>query len=34
LGNQEYELGSAEAGLVRAIRRMKELRREIQAEMA
>jgi hypothetical protein len=34
LGNQEYELGSTEAGLARAIRRMNELRREIQAEVA
>ena len=34
LRNQEYELGSTEAGLARAIRRMSELRREIQAEVA
>jgi hypothetical protein len=34
LGNREYELGSTEAGLARAIRRMNELRREIQAEVA
>ena len=33
-GNEEYELGSTEAGLARAIRRMSELRREIQAEVA
>ena len=31
-GDQEYELGSTGAGLARAIRRMSELRREIQAE--
>jgi hypothetical protein len=34
LGNQEYVLGSTEVGLARAIRRMSELRREIQAEVA
>ena len=34
LGDQEYVLGSTEAGLARAIRRMNELRREIQAEVA
>ena len=33
-GDQEYALGSTEAGLVRAIRRMSELRRAIQAEVA
>ena len=33
-GDQEYELGSAEAGVARAIRRMREPRREIQAEAA
>jgi len=33
-GDQEYELGSTEAGVARAIRRMRELRREIQAEVA
>jgi hypothetical protein len=33
-GDQEYELGSTEAGVARAIRRMSELRREIQAEVA
>jgi len=33
-GAQEYELGSTEAGVARAIRRMRELRREIQAEGA
>jgi hypothetical protein len=34
VGNQEYELGSTQAGLARAIRRMSELRREIQSEVA
>jgi hypothetical protein len=34
VGDQEYELGSTEAGVARAIRRMSELRREIQAEVA
>ena len=34
LGGQECELGSTQAGLARAIRRMSELRREIQAEEA
>jgi hypothetical protein len=34
LGNREYEIGSAEAGLARAIRRMNELRREIQGKVA
>jgi hypothetical protein len=33
-GNQEYALGSTEAGVARAIRRMSELRREIQAKVA
>jgi hypothetical protein len=33
-GDQEYALGSTEAGVARAIRRMRELRREIQAEVA
>ena len=33
-GDQEYELGSTEAGLARAIRRASELRREVQAEVA
>jgi hypothetical protein len=33
-GDQEYELGSTEAGVARAIRRMRELRREMQAEVA
>jgi hypothetical protein len=33
-GEEEYELGSTEAGLARAICRMRELRREIQAEVA
>ena len=32
--DQEYALGSTEAGVARAIRRMSELRREIQAEVA
>jgi hypothetical protein len=34
VGDQEYELGSTQAGLARAIRRMSELRREIQAKVA
>jgi len=33
-GDQEYELGPAEAGLARAIRRMSQLRREIETEVA
>ena len=33
LGDQEYVLGSTGAGLTRAIHRMRELRREIQAEV-
>ena len=33
-GEQEYELGPTDAGVSRAIRRMSELRREIQAEVA
>ena len=33
-GDQEYELGSTEAGLARAVRRASELRREVQAEVA
>ena len=33
-GNQDYELGSTEAGLARAIRRMSQLRREMEAEEA
>jgi hypothetical protein len=33
-GDQEYELGSTEAGVARAIRRMRELRREMEAEAA
>ena len=32
--DQEYKLGSTEAGLARAIRRMSELRQEIQAKVA
>jgi hypothetical protein len=34
VGDQEYELGTAEAGVARAIRRMSEIRREIQQEVA
>ena len=34
LGNQDYELGSTEAGLARTIRRMSQLRREMEAEEA
>jgi hypothetical protein len=34
LGGEEYELGSTEVGVARAIRRMSELRREIQAQVA
>jgi len=34
LGDHEYALGSTEAGLVRAIRRISALRKEIQAEVA
>ena len=33
-GDQEYELGSIGAGLARAIRRLSELRREREAEVA
>jgi len=33
-GDQEYELGTTEAGLARAIRRMSALRREIQEKVA
>jgi len=33
-GNQEYALGSTEAGVALAIRRMSELRREMHAEVA
>jgi hypothetical protein len=33
-GDQEYELGTTEAGLARAIRRMSAIRREIQAKVA
>jgi hypothetical protein len=33
-GDQEFELGSTEAGLARAIRRMSAHRREVQAEVA
>jgi hypothetical protein len=33
-GNQEYALGSTKAGLARAIRRMRDLRGEMQAEVA
>ena len=31
-GDQEYELGPTEAGLARAIRRMSQLRREMETE--
>jgi hypothetical protein len=34
VGDQEYALGSMEAGLARAIRRMSEVRREILAKAA
>jgi hypothetical protein len=34
LGDQEHELGSTTTGLARAIRRMRELRREREAEVA
>ena len=34
VGDQEYELGSTEVGVARAIRRMRQLRSEIQAEVA
>ena len=34
LGGQEYELGTTEAGLAWAIRRMSAIRREIQAKVA
>jgi hypothetical protein len=34
VGDQEYGLGSTEAGVAGAIRRLTELRREIQAEVA
>jgi hypothetical protein len=34
VGDQEYGLGSTEAGVAQAIRRMRELRREIQSEVA
>jgi hypothetical protein len=33
-GDEEYELGSTKAGLARAIRRMREQRREMLAEVA
>jgi hypothetical protein len=33
-GDQEYELGTTKAGPARAIRRMSELRRELEAEVA
>jgi hypothetical protein len=33
-GDQVYELGSTEAGLAQAIRRMRDLRREREAEVA
>ena len=34
LGDRKYELGSTEAGVARAIRRMSEIRREVEAEAA
>jgi hypothetical protein len=34
LGDQEYALGSTDAGVARAIHRMSQLRREIQAKVA
>jgi hypothetical protein len=34
VGDQEYALGSTDAGVARAIRRMSELRREWEAEVA
>jgi hypothetical protein len=34
VGDQDYELGSTEAGLARAIRRMSQLRREMEAEVS
>jgi hypothetical protein len=34
VGDQEYALGSTGAGVARAIRRMRELRREIQGKVA
>ena len=34
LGDHEYELGSTSAGLARAIRRMSEVRREVETEVA
>jgi len=34
LGDQGYQLGSTEAGLARAIRRMSQLRREMETEVA
>jgi hypothetical protein len=34
LGNEDYALGTTEAGIARAIRRMSELRREIVAAVA
>jgi GGDEF domain-containing protein len=33
-GDEEYALGSTEAGLAQAIRRMSQLRREREAEIA
>ena len=33
-GDQEYELGSTEAGVARAIRRINQLRREMESEVA
>ena len=34
IGDQEYELGSTQAGVARAIRRMRDFRREIEAKVA
>jgi hypothetical protein len=34
LGDREYELGRTEGGVARAIRRMSEIRREVEAEAA
>jgi hypothetical protein len=34
LEDRKYELGSTEAGVARAIRRMSEIRREVEAEAA
>jgi hypothetical protein len=34
VGDQEYELGSTQTGVAPAIRRMRELRREMETEAA